>query len=274
MHGAGGATGTPTQACRPRCRRGKRGLDRQPDEQEALSALADRIAELAAEQARRLVATAAGLLRHGEGHGRVGVLEAIERAAQVAAAQIGLAALAGVVDWAGTHTPARAGCPDAGHGARLVARRTKTVRTLLGSIQTTRGYYHCATCKQGFAPLDDRLGAAGTSLSPGLSRACALAGAEMPYDKSRQFIATVTGLDLASTLARTTRAQGVRARDLIAAEHAAPGPVPAAPHSDGPLEENVAQLLRPMLRNWLDTHMPRIVEKALREEIKASQKKS
>jgi hypothetical protein len=165
----------------------------------------------------------------------VGVLEAIERAAQAAAAQIGLAALAGVLDWAGTHTPARAGCPDAGHGARLVARRTTTVRTLLGSIQTTRGYYHCATCKQGFAPLDDRLGVAGTSLSPGLRRACALAGAEMPYDKSRQFIATVTGLDLASTstLARTTRAQGARARDLIAAEHAAPGPVPGI-RTEGP----------------------------------------
>jgi hypothetical protein len=166
-------------------------------------------------------------------------LEAIERAAQAAAAQIGLAALAGVVDWAGTHTPARADCPDPAHtgpdasrAARLVARRPKTVRTLLGSIATTRGYYHCPTCRQGFAPLDDRLGVAGTSLSPGLARACALAGAEMPYDKSREFIATVTGLDLASTstLARTTRAQGTRARDLIAAEHTAPGlspgPVP------------------------------------------------
>lgn len=196
-----------------------------------MSALAEEVAELAAEEARRLVHTAAGLIHHGED----GVLEAIERAAQHTAAQIGLAALAGVVDWAGTHTPARADCPDAGHGARLVARRTKTVRTLLGSIQTTRGYYHCGVCRHGFAPLDDRLGVAGTSLSPGLARACALAGAEMPYDKSRQFIATVTGLDLASTstLARTTRAQGARARDLIAAEHAAPGPVPGA-FTDGP----------------------------------------
>lgn len=163
------------------------------------------------------------------------MLEAIERAAQTAAAQIGLAALAGVVDWAGTRTPARASCPDAGHDARLVARRTKTIRTLLGTIQARRGYYHCARCRKGFAPLDDRLGVAGTSLSPGLARACALAGAEMPYDTSRRFIATVTGLDLASTstLARTTRAQGTRARDLIAAERAAPGPVPGARAKDG-----------------------------------------
>jgi hypothetical protein len=228
VHGEGGAAGTPAPARRPRCRRGKGGLWRQPQEQDALSALAGRIAELAAEEAHRLVVTAAGLLQHGDDHGRAGVLEAIERAAQAAAAQIGLAALTGVVDWAGTRTPAHARCPDASHEARLVARRTKTVRTLLGSIQTTRGYYHCATCRRGFAPLDERLGVAGTSLSPGLARACALAGAEMPYDTSRRFIATVTGLDLTSTstLARTTRAQGDRARDLIAAEHAAPGPVP------------------------------------------------
>ncbi|HEX5877809.1 MAG TPA: ISKra4 family transposase [Actinomycetota bacterium] len=172
-------------------------------------------------------------------------MEAIERAAQQSAAQIGLAAVAGVVDWAGAHTPARTCCPDAdpdtdsgaGHAVRLVARRTKTVRTLLGGLEVARGYYHCGTCRHGFAPLDARLGITGTSLSPGLARACALAGAEMPYDKSRQFIATVTGLDLASTstLARTTRAQGARARDLIDTEHAAavPGPVPAA-GTDGP----------------------------------------
>lgn len=197
---------------------------------------------MAAAEARRLVHTAAELAQHGP-DGGVGVLEAIERAAQHSAAQIGLSAVAGIVDWAAQHTPARASCPqaqeetpkDAGHGVRLVARRTKTVRTLLGSIEVARGYYHCGTCKHGFAPLDTRLGITGTGLSPGLARACALAGAEMPYDTSRQFIATVTGLDLASTstLARTTRAQGARARDLIAAEHAGPGPVAAA-STEGP----------------------------------------
>jgi cell pole-organizing protein PopZ len=33
------------------------------------------------------------------------------------------------------------------------------------------------------------------------------------------------------------------------------------------LEDTVAELLRPMLRQWLDDNMPRIVEKALRVEI-------
>gem|GEM_PF-3886155 len=33
------------------------------------------------------------------------------------------------------------------------------------------------------------------------------------------------------------------------------------------LEETVADLLRPMLRQWLDANMPRIVEKALKTEL-------
>lgn len=249
MHRTPGATCGTTLKDRTRDGRAKRGLENRPElrpddeeaDREALNALADRVAELAAEEARRLVHAAAELLTHSQEnsqeHGGNGVLEAIERAAQHTAAQIGLAALTGVVDWAGAQAPAHTACPNAGHPARLVARRTKTVRTLLGGIEMVRGYYHCRTCQHGFAPLDAQLGVVGTSLSPGLARACALAGAEMPYDTSRRFIATVTGLDLASTstLARTTRTQGARARDLIAAEHAATPPAAApAAGTDGP----------------------------------------
>ena len=161
---------------------------------------------------------AAGVADRGGG----GVLEAIERAAQQTTARIGLAAVAGVLDWASEHAPAGADCPGCGHPARAVARRAKTVRTLLGSVEVTRVYFHCTACRKGFAPMDTRLGVDHKSLSPGLARAAALAGAEMPYAKSFDLIATVTGLDLASasTLARTTRREGTRARELIDAEHA------------------------------------------------------
>lgn len=36
------------------------------------------------------------------------------------------------------------------------------------------------------------------------------------------------------------------------------------------MEETVADLLRPMLRNWLSENMPRIVERALRKELEES----
>ena len=35
------------------------------------------------------------------------------------------------------------------------------------------------------------------------------------------------------------------------------------------LEDTVARLLRPMLRQWLDDNMPRIVERAFSEELAA-----
>jgi hypothetical protein len=237
------AGGRPPACCPCQVRRGKGGLYAQGEARTVgdggLSALADAVAELAAAEARRLVHAAAELLGH-EGNAATGVLEAIERAAQASAATIGLAAVSGVVDWAGAHAPARAQCPrEEAHTARLVARRAKTVRTLLGPLVVARGYYHCKVCKQGFTPLDARLGVQRTSLSPGLARAAALAGSEMPYAKSFDLIGAVTGLDLASTstLARTTRREGGRARTLINAEHAAtkatPRPVPAADHTAG-----------------------------------------
>ena len=40
------------------------------------------------------------------------------------------------------------------------------------------------------------------------------------------------------------------------------------------LEDAVVELLRPMLRQWLDDNMPRIVEKALKVEMADSLKRA
>ena len=58
----------------------------------------------------------------------------------------------------------------------------------------------------------------------------------------------------------------------IVAEPMAPAatPAPAASLSPAPvrtLEDTVSDLLRPVLRQWLDEHMPRIFERVLREEL-------
>lgn len=53
---------------------------------------------------------------------------------------------------------------------------------------------------------------------------------------------------------------------------AAQSDAPASPPATRTLEDTVAELLRPMLRDWLDSNMPRIVEKALRVELSASGK--
>ncbi len=52
-----------------------------------------------------------------------------------------------------------------------------------------------------------------------------------------------------------------------------PEPAVVAALGSRSLEDTVAELLRPMLREWLNTNMPRIVEKALRVELAAHTKR-
>jgi cell pole-organizing protein PopZ len=59
-----------------------------------------------------------------------------------------------------------------------------------------------------------------------------------------------------------------------AASHDAPSPTSAAslgPTSAKSLEDSVKELLRPMLQEWLDKNMPRLVEAAMREQFATSQ---
>jgi hypothetical protein len=198
-----------------------------------LAVLADRMAELAAEEARRLVSVCAGCLNDRE----VSALEVMERAAQESSARIGRAVITGIVGLAGEDPDPTTGCGN-GHQARLVQQRPRMIRTLLGGVMIRRGYYHCESCHRGFAPLDDRLGVTGTSLSPGLTQASALAGMEMPYATAVKFIEQVTGLPLASasTVNRVTITEGARARDLITTElaNAKPNPLLDAWTQDRP----------------------------------------
>ncbi len=60
------------------------------------------------------------------------------------------------------------------------------------------------------------------------------------------------------------------------AQHVAPASRPVAGSPGAPvrtMEDTVVELLRPMLRQWLDANMPRIVEKALRVELSEDGKK-
>ena len=106
---------------------------------------------------------AAGLLGAGSG---LGMLEQAMRAALAAAgARLLEAVLADDDGYAGPH--AKCG---AGHQASYAGSRPKAVSTALGPVQVARAWYHCRECERGFAPRDEQLGVAGTSLSPGLAQ--------------------------------------------------------------------------------------------------------
>jgi hypothetical protein len=175
---------------------------------------------------------AAGLLGTRNG---LGVLEQAMRAALTSAgARLLEAVLAGDDDgYAGPH--AKCG---AGHRAGYAGSREKTVSTVLGPVQVARAWYHCAECEHGFAPRDEQLGVAGTSLSPGLAEMIARAGAEVPFGTAAELVAGLAGITVnARTVERSAEASGAAARKAGAAEAALlrarairplppPGPVP------------------------------------------------
>ena len=96
--------------------------------------------------------------------------------------------------------------------------------------------------------------------------------------------AAATSVSQTAAAATATATAGPVAKPSVAPVAAAPSPAPvaaspaslvAAPATAEPtrtMEDTVAELLRPMLRQWLDTNMPRVVEKALRVELAASAK--
>ena len=160
----------------------------------------------------RLAGLAASMLGSGAA---LGVLEDAMRAALAPA---GAALLQAVPDGEGHgYAGPAADCP-AGHRAVYSGSRDKTVTTVLGQVRITRAWYHCAACRHGFAPRDQRLGIAGGSLSPGLAEMTALAGAEVSF----ALVSGLAGITLsARTIERSAEASGAAARSATAAEAAA-----------------------------------------------------
>ena len=165
---------------------------------------------------KALAGLAAGLLGTGAG---LGVLEEAMRAALVASgARLLQAVLDGDDDgYAGPHVK----CGN-GHQAGYAGRRPKTIATVLGPVRVTRAWYHCGECGRGFAPRDEQLGTAGTSLSPGLTQMIARAGAEVPFGKAAALLADLAGITVtAKTAERSAEASGAAARAAGSAEAAA-----------------------------------------------------
>jgi hypothetical protein len=172
----------------------------------------------------------------GAGQG-LGVLEEAMRAALASA---GAALLQAVLDQEddGYAGPC-AGCAGCGGQAAYAGSRPKTITTVLGAVTLQRAWYHCASCKRGYAPRDARLGLLpGGALSPGLAEMTALAGAEVSFARAAGLIAGLAGISISPrTIERSAEASGGAARAATAAGAAAirarqivplppPGPLP------------------------------------------------
>jgi hypothetical protein len=105
---------------------------------------------------------------------------------------------------------------------RFVNHRGKAIMTLLGEVIIHRAYYHCGACGASCFPYDVQAGLTSTKVSPGLARAAALAGAQVPFAQAAELLAEISGLALSeSSVSRLTLEAGRQADQVEQAQAAA-----------------------------------------------------
>jgi hypothetical protein len=119
-----------------------------------------------------------------------------------------------------------------GHDAVFTGYREKVIDTVLGPVTLRRAWYHCARCGHGLAPRDAELGAAGTSMSPGLAAMNDKAAAAVPFAEAAGLLEGLAGIRL--TVKRVERAAEASGTALAAASRARAGLIPGASWSPCP----------------------------------------
>ena len=92
---------------------------------------------------------------------------------------------------------------------------------------------------------------------------------ELDHPIEAQLAAAEPAIDTGPPLLDDDIADSSRARlaQLTDVAAAAPPTPPAPPSGVNPLEEMLRDMLRPALKQWLDEHLPRIVDEHVRREI-------
>jgi len=83
-----------------------------------------------------------------------------------------------------------------GQQARYVELRSKSLLTVLGKAELTRPYYRCNPCGGGQFPVDQELDVEQTKYSPGVRRMLAWVGHEAAFDRGREEIKILAGLEV------------------------------------------------------------------------------
>lgn len=173
----------------------------------------------------------AGSLAGGEG------VEAAELAIRAGLTRLGRGVLEDLLAADAGHRGQRVDC-GAGHQAEFESYRDKTFDSVLGPVTISRAWYHCARCHQGLAPRDAELGVAGATMSPGLAKMSARAGAAVPFTPGAALVGELAGITLTGRrLGRHAEADGTAAAAAIQAQAAAITarqviPLPPAPVPD------------------------------------------
>lgn len=103
-----------------------------------------------------------------------------------------------------------------GQRARYRELRSRPVLTVVGWVRINRPWYLCQRCHQGQFPADEQLDVKDTDFSPGVRRMQAMVGQDVPFDRGREQIRVLAGLEVtAKSVERTAEAIGA---DIAARE--------------------------------------------------------
>jgi hypothetical protein len=144
-------------------------------------------------------------------------LEAIEMAMRSAMHQAGAAALTELLRYPEPAADQRRLSCSCGHQAHYRELRSKPVLTAVGDVEVSRPYYLCPHCHTGQFPADVELDIQHTEISPGVRRMQAVVGQEIPFDRGRQQMKLLAGLEVTTkSVERTAEAIGddIAAREL------------------------------------------------------------
>jgi DNA repair exonuclease SbcCD ATPase subunit len=89
-------------------------------------------------------------------------------------------------------------CPQCGQPVAARAVVSRTVETVVGSVELDRPYFYCRPCGQGFFPLDAALGVAAGRKQFDLQQVAAKLAAEVPYDTAQELFRELTGVELST----------------------------------------------------------------------------
>ena len=123
--------------------------------------------------------------------------------------QAGAVALSELLQFAAPAADQRQLSCRCGHHAQYQEVRSKPVLTIVGPVRLSRPYYLCSRCHVGQFPVDVELDIANTEFSPGVRRMQALVGQQAPFDRGREQMQILAGLEVTTkSVERTAEAIG------------------------------------------------------------------
>jgi hypothetical protein len=123
------------------------------------------------------------------------VLEAVEMATRDALHRAGAVVLSQLLEEKQYPRATQVPC-ECGLQAQYHDVRSKQIVTVLGKTKLKRAYYVCPRCNHGQSPRDRELDVEGTVFSPGVRRMMATVGCEFSFDRGREQLLLLAGLEV------------------------------------------------------------------------------